>query len=102
MKNKIVRQGDILLKPIEEFPSNLKKKDLVLAYGEATGHMHQFIDPMAVSVFESLSSQQFVDVIEDSMLTHQEHNDLLVPKGKYEVINQREVDLSEEIRRVID
>ena len=97
----IYRQGDILLKPIEKIPKGVKKKDLVLAEGEVTGHMHQFTDPMNVSCYE-LNGQQFVDVINTDVLIHNEHDTFSVDKGIYEIIQQREVDLSNEIRKVID
>jgi len=98
----LYRQGDILLKPISQFPSNIfKKKDLIIAYGEITGHTHQFTDPNLVSVYE-LNQQLFVEIEDTSELVHDEHNTLLIPQGKYEVIRQREVDLSEEIRKVMD
>lgn len=97
----LYRQGDILLKPIKSIPKDVKKKDLILALGEATGHMHQFIDPNLVSVYE-LNAQQFVEVYEQAPLVHNEHDTLQIEKGIYEVVRQREVDLLNEIHKVID
>lgn len=98
----LYRQGDILLKPIQELPIIRKKKDLILAYGESTGHMHQFVDPMNVSVFLA-NEQQYVSISNDfAELVHNEHATLQIPQGNYRVIQQREVDLTEEIRQVID
>ena len=98
----IYRQGDVLLKPIEELPIGRRKKDLILAYGESTGHLHQFLDPTLVSVYEC-NNQQYVHVSSEfADLVHNEHGTLSIPAGKYKVIQQREVDLSEEIRRVLD
>lgn len=101
-KYMIYRQGDILLLPINNIPEKVKKKDLILAYGEATGHMHQFIDSVNVSVYE-LNQQQFVNInSEYTDLIHNEHNTLKIPRGMYKVVNQREVDLTNEIRQVLD
>lgn len=97
----IYRQGDILLKPIDQFPKNIKKKNLVLAYGEATGHCHQFLDTNVVAVYE-VNQQQYVEVFNEVELHHEEHENLMIEKGKYEVIRQREVDLTNEIRRIAD
>lgn len=97
----IYRQGDILLKPISNIPKNTTKKDLILAHGEITGHCHQFLDTINVTCYE-LQQQQFVDVYQDSELVHNEHDTLLIESGKYEVIRQREVDLLNEIRKVVD
>lgn len=97
----LYRQGDILLKPIKEIPENIKKKNLVLAEGEATGHMHQFVDSHLVSCF-ILNNQQFIEVYQTAELIHNEHDTLLVQKGQYEVIRQREVDLLNEIQKVSD
>lgn len=98
----IYRQGDIALVPIKEIPKESKKKNLILAEGEATGHMHQFVDSINIAVYE-LNQHQFVEIsseIED--LVHNEHHTLHIPKGKYEVRQQREVDLTNEIRQVMD
>ena len=101
MKKMIYRQGDIVLKTINEIPKNVKKKNLILAYGEATGHMHQFLDANLVTVYE-LNQQQFVEGFQESNLVHNEHGTLQIPQGIYEVVQQREKDLTEEIRQVID
>ena len=97
----IFRQGDILLKSIKQFPDNLKPKNLILAYGETTGHCHQFMDSNIVAVYD-LSQQQYVEVFDDAELFHEEHDNLIIPQGKYEVRRQREIDLANEVRRVVD
>ncbi|MDH3324256.1 MAG: hypothetical protein OEL89_01305 [Candidatus Peregrinibacteria bacterium] len=97
----IYRQGDILLKPINSIPEEARKKNLVLAEGEVTGHYHQFVDPTIVSVYE-VNEQQYVNVREKAELTHDEHHNLFIEKGVYEVVRQREVDLLNEVRQVMD
>jgi len=100
MKTKF-RQGDVLLTEISELPKGIKKKNKIIAYGEITGHTHRF-ESEAVAVFQDNEGKQFIDIKEESELMHEEHAHLLIPKGKYMVILQREVDLLGEVRNVLD
>jgi len=52
--NKPQRQGDVILVPIEQIPEETKKQeDLILAYGELTGHRHKIVcDKGEAEVFE--------------------------------------------------
>jgi len=118
--NKIIRQGDVLLIPIEaitrknfrtkEAFDNAKsllnadlsrKKDNILAYGEATGHHH--VLEGNVIVMEEVSDKavndrgQIVEVKEDAKLIHTsgdhpDHSVLTVPSGKYLRIVQKQRD----------
>lgn len=108
-RTNIFRQGDVLLRPIQLLPPGLKRKDRVLAYGEITGHKHQFLETEQVLVFEDEKKNQFVSVLADqAVLTHEEHKPQTLPKGDYEVILQREFDPladsqnREAIRKVMD
>ncbi len=99
---KIFRQGDVLLKQITELPKGLKlKRDKVLAYGEITGHMHQFLNPYT-ELFIDMEGKQFVYLVEDSLLEHEEHASVMIPQGTYEVVIQRQFDLLEGTRKVVD
>jgi hypothetical protein len=118
--NKILRQGDVLLVPVEaitrknfrtkEAFDNAKsllnadlcqKKDNILAYGEATGHHH--IIKGYVIVREEVSDKavndrgQIVEVMEDAKLIHTsgdrpDHDVLVVPIGKYLRVVQKQRD----------
>ena len=79
----------------------MKEKNKILAEGEATGHMHRFESPQAL-VFADSNGNQFVDLKEKSSLIHEEHSQIAVPKGKYKVVIQREVDLLGKVRQVMD
>ena len=96
-----IRQGDVLLVKIDKLPTNLVKKDRIIAYGEVTGHKHQFLSNQ-VSVFKNKDEQQYVDVQQKAILQHEEHAHLEIPKGVYQVIIQRELDLLGEVRQVLD
>jgi len=97
----IIRQGDVLLKKVEKIPKGLKKRDdKTVALGELTGHHHTFSGQ--VCVFGEMGKRQFVDVQQQSVLEHQEHKNIVVPKGKYEVIIQREFSALDGVRQVMD
>lgn len=97
---KCIRQGDVFLKEVEKIPK-LPKKNNVLALGEMTGHSHRF-KTNQVLCYGELEKQSFINVKQDSELIHEDHANLIVPKGKYEVIIQREFDIVEGIRQVMD
>jgi len=104
MKNKIInqiRQGDILLNKLKKLPQNIKETNKVLAYGEVTGHKHQFIDKNAI-VFIDNDGRQYVQIVAPSVLQHEEHENHVVPVGVYEVVHQRENDLVQGIQQVRD
>lgn len=104
---KQIRQGDILLSPISELPKGLKLKDKVLALGEATGHSHRFEDDDdTVLVHVNSGGKQYVEVLKPTTLKHQEHGDIPVLEGLYELRQQREFDATADIgkqtRTVVD
>ena len=101
MNNRFFRQGDVGLLKIQEFPKGLNKKDNVLALGEVTGHSHRFESKQQL-VFQDESGQQFVNLKQPQKLIHEEHAHLEIPKGKFKVVLQREFDLVEGIRQVLD
>lgn len=100
MDNEIYRQGDVLLVRIAELPKEATRKDNIVAFGETTGHKHQF-DEGAV-VYKTASGQQVVQIQKTAILQHEEHKHLTIPKGIYEIRIQREFDVAAETRRVMD
>jgi len=98
---KLFRQGDVMLVEIQELPKNLKEKDNVLALGEVTGHSHRFESKQKI-VFQDEEGQQFVTLPKSQKLVHEEHQVLEIPKGKYKVVLQREFDIVEGTRQVLD
>lgn len=98
----MLRQGDVLLVPVDRVPEGLKEIPLedgriVLAHGEATGHMH-VIEGEAQFLAEDLEDfdRRFLMVEEEAELVHDEHDTITVPPGEYEVRRQREYDGLEE------
>jgi hypothetical protein len=104
----LYRQGDVLLKRVEEMPADAVKlprdgRRVVLAYGETTGHAHAVLDRGA-ELYESKELEaRFLQVLADGGvdLVHEEHATIPVPPGTYEVVRQREYS-PEEIREVAD
>lgn len=97
------RQGDILLKRVNTIPTDVKKKDNIIALGEVTGHHHRFDVQAPVQVFVQPSTNtQFIDVSSQAVLMHEEHKNQVVEPGIYQVITQREKNLLNEIRKVSD
>ena len=102
-KIKIYRQGDILFVKTGQLPTNLRKLDnLIIAEGEATGHKHQIIGDTAIllepkdinnnwqPVINRRNRFKFLKVLSDSEVIHNEHHPIALPKGNYEIIQQRE------------
>jgi hypothetical protein len=96
-----IRQGDVYLIPIGTLPQGLTKKNNVLAHGEKTGHRHQFLE-QSVETFVDSNDQQFISLDHDADLVHEEHHQIHVPPGYYRVAIQREYDITEGVRPVLD
>jgi hypothetical protein len=93
----IVRQGDVLLVPVESLPPGGKHEEsgsrFVLAEGEATGHAHVVEGrSRLVRTQRGLGApiQTFVVVEEPAALVHDEHDPIALSPGPYEVRRQRE------------
>ncbi len=87
------RQGDVLLQKIESLPANSQpvefEERIVLAYGEVTGHCHA-LSTASAAMF-TYNGQRLIEVKEDgARLRHEEHATIVLPKGVYKVIQQRE------------
>jgi hypothetical protein len=99
----IYRQGDVLLKGVKNIPVDSKpvKNDgkVILAKGAVTGHAHTM--PALACMLFMQGNRRFLDVKNDSVLSHQEHGPITIPAGNFEVIIQREY-TPEEIRNVAD
>lgn len=106
MKRGMLRQGDVLLVPVDGVPADGKKVKrqggrVILAAGEVTGHHHAIRDA-GVALLD-VGERRFVTVPETGAeLKHEEHSTIQVAPGTYEVIIQREYDDAEEWRRVAD
>lgn len=97
---KMYRQGDILILESEKprWGEMTPRLDKIVAYGEATGHKHEFDGNVALL---DNGNQMFADVRQAAKLVHDEHATIEIPEGFYRVVRQREFD-GEHIRQVAD
>ena len=109
MKKLPLRQGDVLLLPVDEIPADVvlqppKGKKLILALGEATGHHHrfEFLDTSHnVKMYASHGGARYLHVESPAGLLHEEHSTVKVPAGKYLLPVQQEYSPAE-LRNVAD
>jgi hypothetical protein len=103
----MVRQGDVALVRVETAPKGAtevprENGGVVLAHGEATGHVHQFRDPGVCMLRREGVSAAVVSIVDaEALLVHEEHATIPVPPGHYEVRRQVEY-TPEELRNVAD
>lgn len=93
MTKRQYRQGDVLLVEIDSLPSELKPVPLdqarvILAYGEVTGHAHAIEG--ALTVLYQREDKRYLSVPIGAVLRHEEHAELPIAPGVYQVIRQRE------------
>ena len=99
--NMLIQQGDVLIKKIDNIKGK-KLNHLTLAQGESTGHHHTITEGEA-ELYEDNSILYLRVNSEEAILTHQEHNPVVIEKGDYEIGIVREYDhFAEESRRIAD
>ena len=86
------RQGDVLIEKIAELPAVcVKKEDLVLARGEATGHSHRVADLDRADLYAGRDGDLFLNVTaESATIEHDEHGPITLERDVYRVWKQRE------------
>lgn len=95
------QQGDVVIQKVKKVKGK-KLNHLILAEGEATGHSHQIVNGLAC--LYASGNDMFLKVLsETAKLKHEEHKEINIPKGDYQVGIIREKDPFEnEIRQVRD
>jgi hypothetical protein len=92
------RQGDVLLIAVDAIPARAvpvarDQGEVVLAYGEVTGHRHAIAEPHAelLTLPDEEIERRFLRIVgEQAQLTHEEHDSITLPPGSYQVVRQRE------------
>jgi hypothetical protein len=116
MKN-CIRHGDVFLKPIEALPeipewqqkstTVQKRNSKIILTGEVTGHAHRMTEGeySIIDYYEKtwrseqpILTKSYLEVKQDSIVTHEEHGPLPVPPGLYEIIRAREFDYASPLR----
>ena len=100
------RQGDVFLIEIKDIPKTAKKEKkagrIVLEYGEVTGHAHAINETEGVDMFLE-GARKFLEVCLAAPLTHEEHETIVIPPGRYEVRRQCTWSALEQMsRKVVD
>ena len=98
-----VRHGDVWVERCAAIPATAQPKaGTVLAYGEVTGHSHRLL--MDGLLYEDEAGTMYIRVPEaGTTLTHEEHGNIVLDPGDYQVRIQREYDPYEQAaRRVVD
>lgn len=91
---KTYRQGDVSILAVNEVPKKARKVKgaPILAHGEVTGHSHRIVEGR-VFMYQVVTGLLYLRVLSEvAKLYHEEHEDIILPKGDYEVRRQREFD----------
>lgn len=109
MKNniKFYRHGDLNFHPYagEDGKEIKHKGSFVLAEGETTGHKHVISVPNLddMEITQLPTGEYVLNLNRDGEITHEEHQKITLPKGKYIMRHEREYDYYQlASRQVID
>ena len=101
----VYRQGDVIVRAIDAKPEGEATllPHLTLAEGEATGHRHR-IAKGAAELYQLTVGIMWLRVLSEfATLYHEEHEEVELPKGDYEVLIEREYDWVEGLeKKVVD
>jgi hypothetical protein len=108
----IIRQGDIIFEKLSDHERENKIirmkrnnydldydleeiKSNIVAYGEATGHKHEFVSGQ-VSLFKTryyLNNNTIIKIDSDyATLSHEQHLPVQIPHGIYKIVKERSYD----------
>ena len=90
---KAYRQGDVSIMAVKGMPKKAKrvKGEPILARGEVTGHAHRMVEGK-VRLYQ-LAGLLYLRVLSEfAKLYHEEHTDIVLPRGDYQINRQREYD----------
>jgi hypothetical protein len=90
----VYQQGDVLLKAVDRIPPKAKPVDrrngrFILADGEVTGHAHAVVDDVELV---ELEGTLYIRSKAPFAINHEEHHQITVPQGLWEVTRVREYD----------
>lgn len=100
--------GDVVIERVDSVPKDFesfrKTTKNELAFGEATGHLHQLSGgEFDLRIDAKDESVRHLRVVEPIQLRHQEHKEITLPPGDYISRIQREYDpFEKKIRQVAD
>ncbi len=113
--NNFIRHGDVDIIPIEttslkQIPKKAKiSKDNIVMHGES-GHVHKIQSGQVLVLKSPVEIQtggitkqveKFLHIPQETVISHEEHLPLKIPKGDYVVLQEREMDHLAEIERSV-
>lgn len=100
----LIQQGDVLFYKMKKMPLNLEEqKTNIVQEGEATGHAHRLYGDGFKMFIEPSTKKRYLKILKETPLRHEEHKEIMLPDGEYEIGIIREYDhFSEEVRSVVD
>lgn len=97
---KTARHGDILFRKINKLPEGAKEIEVtsrfVVAEGEHTGHKHVATAEKSFSIM-ALNELRFMVVDVPTKITHEEHAEIIIEEGIYQIDQEREFDYFNEV-----
>jgi hypothetical protein len=105
MEKRVFGHGDVMVVKTAKIPKGAeplkqKTKNPTLAFGEVTGHSHQI--SKGVAALFTFNEKTYMEVKSKiACLTHEEHHEIEIPEGTYEIGIQREYS-PEGWKKVID
>jgi hypothetical protein len=101
MKNRQIRQGDVMAIAIDALPKGLKKKkDTVLVHSDSTMHDHTLVSG---TVFTDKTGKMYASVPTETQIVHTaDHDPVQIPAGVYEIRRQVEYDKNNMVKIVVD
>lgn len=100
---RIYRHGDVILYKLQDanLENGTKTDELVLALGEVTGHAHRLKGDVEVLERDKAGDNIKFVVKGEAVLTHEEHDTIVLERGVYLKINQVEYNPFEDIIQVV-
>ncbi len=100
-------QGDIGFHPVDTVVGNKypHKGSVILARGEHTGHKHVITvdNPADMEMWQTLNGGWYMTLKTEAKVTHEQHGQIILSPGTYQVRQEREHDWFQEVtRQVID
>jgi hypothetical protein len=100
---KAYRQGDVSILTAVKIPLAAQRVtgEPILARGEVTGHTLRITEGK-VLLYQLATGLMYLRVLSEfAKLYHEEHEEIVLPKGDYEVRRQKEFDWLSEQRRYV-
>jgi hypothetical protein len=99
-------QGDVILLKVDTLPDGAsidEKFNGIVQFGEHTGHKHKLTGKETDMFHFFHEGRRYLQIKEEMKLLHEEHKEIPVPPGVYEVRIVRELDWFSDLeRQVID